>query len=254
VEFGRRSGADLKLPTSTFIQRFRLNKTLLLFGVLVVSAFAEPPGQVVNNFAAATQASDALLRGATMSVDIAAAVPRLEKQATLHGLRRISGDGAVTYDSLQLGGDESVRRQVIARFLTAETNSARERDPKALAIHPDNYKFQYKSTEEIAGRTAYVFHVKPKRKREGSFQGDIWIDSETYLPLRESGKVLQHSIFLRRITLVRSFRIVDRTAFPENTDVDIDTRLVGKAQLKVVFRNIMFATSHRHDPSQTAVQ
>ena len=99
-----------------------------------------------------------------------------------------------------------------------------------------------------------MFRVKPKRKREGSFDGEIWIDAMSYLPLRESGRVLEHSIFLRRITFVRTFRIVNRTALPEHTDVNIDTRLVGKAHMRVDLRDVLFAGAEKTLNVPTTVQ
>ena len=188
---------------------------------------------VLNRFAAASTQSEQQLRGSNMSVDIVAEVPRLEKKASLQGIRAVSNAGAVTYSSLQLTGDSSVKHEIIARYLAAEENVGGERDLKLLALTPANYKFHFRSIENLDGKPAYLFSVKPRHKREGSFDGNLWIDQKTSLPLRESGRVIQHSIFLRRLTMTRRFRIVDRAAVPERTDIEIDTRLVGKAQMTV---------------------
>lgn len=168
-----------------------------------------------------------------MNVEIVATVPQLDKTASLQGIRKVLDDGAIAYDSLLLSGDESVRHQVIARYLAAEENRDHQHDPQALALTPANYKFQFRNTDSLDGRKAYVFGVKPRHKREGSFQGDLWIDAATYLPLRESGRVMAHSIFLRRLTMVRKFQIVDRVAFPETTEIDIDSRVAGHAKMSV---------------------
>jgi hypothetical protein len=219
-----------------------LLKPLLIFLPLAMSA-AEAPEGVLNSFTAATSQSDRELRGARMDVRIFANVPSLDKTASLQGVRKVLDDGAVTYDSLLLTGDESLRHQVIARYLEAEENRGGEHDFQALALTPANYKFQFQRTEVLEGRSAYVFRVKPRHKREGSFQGDLWIDATTYLPLRESGRVVAHSIFLRRLTMVRKFRIVDHVALPETTELDIDTRIAGHAQMRVELRNMAKAVS-----------
>lgn len=168
-----------------------------------------------------------------MSVAIVAGVPRLDKTATLQGIREVSRAGAVTYSSLQLSGDSTVRHEIIARYLAAEENVGGARDLSLLALTAANYKFKFRTRETIEGTEAYLFSVKPRHRREGSFEGNLWIDTKTNLPLRESGRVIQHSVFLRRLTMVRKFRIVDHTAFAERTEIEIDTRLVGKANLVV---------------------
>jgi hypothetical protein len=206
--------------------------TLIL---LAIPAFAEDAmhEDVLDSFQAASTQSEQQLRGSSMTVDITAQVPRLEKTASLQGIRAVSNEGQVTFSSLQLSGDNSVRHEIIARYLSAEENVGGERDLRLLALTPANYKFRFHSIEKVDGADAYLFSVKPRHKREGSFEGNLWIDTKTSLPLRESGRVIQHSIFLRRLTMVRKFRIIDRTAVPERTDIEIDTRLVGKAQLTV---------------------
>ncbi len=189
-----------------------------------------------------------------MSIDITATVPRLEKTASLQGIRKISSGGAVTYDSLQLSGDPSVRHEIIARYLAAEQNLGHEHDLQLLALTAANYKFRYRTCETLEGRQAYVFKVSPRHKREGSFDGDLWIDAESFLPLRESGKIVQHSIFLRRLTMVRKFRIMDRMAVPISTDLNIDTRLVGKAQMTVKLHDVSLATQTGNLLAPIAVQ
>ena len=189
-----------------------------------------------------------------MSIDITATVPRLEKTASLQGIRKVSCGGAVTFDALQLTGDQSVRHEVIARYLSAEQNLGHERDLELLALTPANYKFHYRTVENLDGRRAFVFKVTPRHKREGSFDGDLWIDAVSYLPLRESGRIVQHSIFLRRLTMVRKFRIIDRMAVPERTDLSIDTRIVGKAQMTVKLHNVSLASQTGNLVNVTAVQ
>ena len=199
---------------------------------------------VLSSFTAASIQSEQQLRGSTMSVDIVAQVPRLEKTASLQGIRAVSTEGAVSYSSLQLTGDSAVRHEIIARYLAAEENIGGEHDTKLLALTRANYKFHFRNIETVDSQQTYLFSVKPRHKREGSFEGSLWIDAKTSLPVRESGRVIQHSLFLRRLTMVRNFRIVDRTAFPERTDIEIDTRLVGKAQMTVKLSGLPPSNPH----------
>jgi hypothetical protein len=221
--------------------------SLLLMGVQ--SFAAETPDNVLNGYAMASTRSDQQFRGASMNVDIVASVPSLEKTASLQGIRKISGAGAISYDSLHLSGDGSVRKEIIARYLSAEENRDNVRNLSSLALTPANYKFQYQKIVDIEDHQAYLFRVRPRHKRQGSFDGSIWIDAETYLPLWESGRLIQHSIFLRRLTLTRKFRIIDRRlALPESTNLDIETRLVGRAQMTVKLHDVSLAHQPGNEP------
>jgi hypothetical protein len=74
------------------------------------------------------------------------------------------------------------------------------------------------------------------------FKGELWLDAETCLPVRESGRFVKSpSIFLRRIEFVREYDIRDGVAIPRQIESTVETRLVGKAELTVRFHNISLA-------------
>jgi hypothetical protein len=76
------------------------------------------------------------------------------------------------------------------------------------------------------------------------FKGDLWLDAETCLPVRESGRLIKlPSIFLRRIEFVREYEIREGLAVPRSIESMVDTRLVGKAELTVRFQNFSLSES-----------
>ena len=174
-----------------------------------------------------------------MEVDIDANIPRLKKSGRMQAWRFISKLGQITYRVLRFEGDSTVKRDVIARYLAAE-QEARKQYPAALAISPDNYRFKYKGTADYAGRTAHVLQVTPKQKRVGLFRGELWIDSQTYLPLREWGEMVKSpSVFLKNVYFVRDYYIQDGMAVPRRVLSDISTRLVGKVQMTIWFDHVV---------------
>ncbi len=179
-----------------------------------------------------------------MEVEIEASLPQLKKQGRLHALRRISQLGRITYEMLRFEGDSSVKSQVIARYLAADMQTQAENDP-GLALTTANYKFQYKRVETgDNGRPVYVFHLTPKKKRVGTFRGDLWLDAETCLPVRESGRLAKNpSIFVKRIDFVREYDIQDGLAIPRQIQSTTETRLVGRAELTVRFHDVALAAS-----------
>jgi hypothetical protein len=170
-----------------------------------------------------------------MEVSIDAALPKLEKRGRLRALRKISRLGQITYKALGFSGDNTVKQEVITRYLAAES-AARENG--TIAITPANYKFRYAGRIIQRGVTMLVLEVTPKKKAVGLFKGELWIDLDTGMPIRESGQFVKTpSIFLKKIAFVRDYELRDGVAFPVHIQSTVDTRIVGKAQLDINFSN-----------------
>jgi hypothetical protein len=192
-----------------------------------------PPDFIVENYCAATRAQSQALKDASMEVEIAASLPKLKKQGKLHALRRISALGRITYSMLRFEGDGTIKSQVITRYLTAEAEAQRDQ-PASLAVTPENYKFKYKGQASLDGRPVHIFQVTPKQKRQGLYKGDLWIDAATFLRVQESGYLVKNpSIFLKKIAFIRRYVIQNGIAVPRQIQTEIQTRLVGKAELTI---------------------
>ena len=192
----------------------------------------------MEHYCAATRGQDQLMQGSSMDVEIAASLPKLKKQGKLHALRRVSALGRITYEKLRFEGDSTVKKQIINRYLSAEAEA--QQDPSfSVAITPENYKFKYKGKAQLEGRDTHLFEVTPRHKRQGLFQGQIWIDSATYLRVQESGYLVKSpSVLLKRIAFVRKYDIRDGIAVPRREQSVVDTRLgVGKAEMTIEFSN-----------------
>jgi hypothetical protein len=212
-------------------------------GLLAGTVNPVQPAGVLDTYTAASSVQSARLRGASMEVEIEASLPKLKKHGRLQALRRISRLGRITYEIIHFEGDKSIKNDVIARYLTADTQ-VQPNDGAAVAVTPANYKFKYRGMAEKDGRTVYVFQLTPRKKRVGLFKGDLWLDAETCLPVRESGRLVKlPSIFLRRIEFVREYEIREGLAVPSSIESMVDTRLVGKAELTVRYQNFSLAES-----------
>ena len=135
---------------------------------LVVSASSEAPASgsdaIVENYCAASKRQAEMVSSASMEVDISGSIPKLKKQGKLHALRHISRLGRITYDALKFQGDDTVKRNLIARYLQAEEQS--QQDP-TIAVTPENYNFKFKGRTLLEARDVYHFEVSPKKKRQG---------------------------------------------------------------------------------------
>jgi hypothetical protein len=191
----------------------------------------------VDRYVSAVQVQQAHPQAVSMDVDIDAQLPKLKKHGRLHALRFITRVGQIFYNRPHYEGDSTVKKEVIARYLEAETQ-ARTEYSGAMAITPVNYKFKFKGPADYGERRVYVFQVSPLKKRMGLFKGELWIDQQTYLPLREWGELVKNpSVFLKNVYFVRDYYIYDGISIPRRLISDVSTRLVGKAQLTIWFDN-----------------
>lgn len=214
-------------------------RVLLPFVVVCVSVAADSPGvlpdTIVENYCVASRHQDEALKAASMDVDFAGAIPKLKKQGKLHALRHISSLGRITYDMLRFEGDNTVKKEVIARYLSAEMQG--QNDP-SIAVTPANYKFKYKGHNQLEGRDVHMFQVAPKQKRQGLFKGEIWIDAATYLRVQESGYMVKNpSILIRKIAFTRRYEIRDGISVPRQVQSVTDTWVTGRVELSADFSN-----------------
>src|SRR5205085_11403805 len=79
------------------------------------------------------------------TVEIDASLPKLQKSGRLRAVRRLLPLGKPEYQVLETAGDQTVRQQVIIRYLSAEARAAAI-PASSVAVTPANYKFRYKGS------------------------------------------------------------------------------------------------------------
>ncbi len=175
-----------------------------------------------------------------MELEIEANLPGLHRSAKLRAVRS-SEAGRSRFQMLESEGDARVRREVIARYLALEEEGEAGAGP-ASAISPANYKFRYQGMAGYGGQTAYVYRLDPKRRRTGLFKGELWLDPETGVVLREWGRFVKSpSWFVKHLDFVRDFsmeRRDERSWVVRRLIVTADTRLVGRAEMTIWFARV----------------
>lgn len=199
---------------------------------------APPPETILQQYCAATRGQDQLMQASSMDIEIAASLPKLKKHGKLLALRRVSALGRITYEKLRFEGDGTVKKQIINRYLSAEAE-AQEDQSLSIALTPENYKFKYKGKTRLEGRDTHLFEVSPKHKRQGLFQGRVWIDAATFLRVQESGYLVKSpSVLLKKVAFIRTYQIRDGISVPRQEQSVVDTRLgIGRAEMTIDFRN-----------------
>ncbi|MEO8129697.1 MAG: hypothetical protein ABJF23_12485 [Bryobacteraceae bacterium] len=197
----------------------------------------DPGAEIVAKYLTSSQKQQETLRGMQMEVQISADLPKLHKTGKMSALRVISKLGKISYKMLGFSGDDTVKKDVIARYLSAETET--QRNNSEYAITPANYRFKYKGFLEQSGNQIYLFELKPRKKRIGLFKGELWLDAKTCMPIKEEGEFVKNpSVFLKKVEFVRDYQIQDGVAIPKHIESKVDTRIVGRADITIDFTNL----------------
>ena len=202
---------------------------------------------IVGKYVGATERQQEALRGAQMEVDIDAKLIKLQKQGRLRAMRMISQLGQITYRALGFSGDNTVKQEVITRFLAAESEG---RENGTISITPSNYKFKYKGKMEWYGRSLVILQIQPRRNAVGLFKGELWVDSETGMPMREAGQFVKTpSIFLKKVVFVREYDLKDGMSIPRHLASTVDTRIAGRAEMQIEYSHFLMAGQKPTDPA-----
>jgi hypothetical protein len=133
----------MNIGSSYFEKVFGLKALLLLLTATL--AFAGSPAEaldsssdsvgseIIDRYVTNTQAQQAGLRGLQMDMEIDAALPKLKKTGKLEALRSISKLGQVTYQGLKFIGDNTIKNDVIVRYLSP---NGRRRTSQPWRLHP----------------------------------------------------------------------------------------------------------------------
>ncbi len=184
-------------------------------------------------FARFVSQSGQIQAAAVTDIEITASLKQMGKQGQLEAIRRPGLAGALEYDVVRSQGDSTVKQQVIARYLAIE-QQASARPSSRVAITTGNYKFRYAGSIAGSGYRFYVFEIKPRHRRDGLIDGQIWIDGATGALVHQEGRLAKRpSLFIRSIEMIRDAGPRVQSPYLSVTRVDIETRLFGAAELTI---------------------
>ena len=145
---------------------------------------------------------------------------------------RLGKPGQTIYRGLRFTGDGLIKTQVIARFLAHDTNPPEHAED--IAVTPRNYIFTFNRALDYNGLTAYVFLLKPRRKRTELFRGELWLESATEARLRIWGDLVKSpSIFVSSIRFVEDYQTVSGCTEPLRLLFTARTRIAGTVEMTV---------------------
>ena len=82
----------------------------------------------------------------------------------------------------------------------------------------------------------------------------MWLDGDTGMPVREAGEFVKSpSVFLKKVAFVRDYEIRDGVSYPSSIQSTVDTRLIGKAELSILFTNVSYPETDSDYDSETPI-
>lgn len=212
---------------------------------------ANPGDEVLEQYLENSREQRLSLRNVSMTVEIEADLPSLQKRGKLHALRQVSKLGKITYRVLGFDGDNMVKKDVIARYIEAEVKNSDSVKRDAMAVNAENYKFKYRGMYGSGDWKLHLFEIKPRKRRLGLYQGWLWINADSGLPVRESGRLVKNpSMFLKRVDFLKDYSMQNGIAVPSRIESEIVTRLVGTAKLVIEFGDFSFGESEQRLAAQ----
>ena len=221
---------------------------ILLSIVLVLPGYSAETTEyqgsaLIDRYRAALASQQEALRNLSMEVHMEGRIPKLKKEGKMSAMRRISALGKITYKVLGFWGDDTVKKEVMARYMTAEVEAAskpeKTDDTHSIAITPENYEFKYKGLTSRENSNVHVFELKPRHKRLGLFKGELWLDPETCLPIREGGRLVKSpSVWVKKMEFARYYEIKDGVSYLRRMETKTETRIVGRAELNIEYANV----------------
>lgn len=201
----------------------------LLFPQSVSAASKIDDGSAILDLYTAGLAGQHSLDILPVTVEIDATLPKLDKKARVEAIRRWAG-GHRKYQFVSVEGDSFVRNEMIARYFAIDTEAA----PIAAPITKSNYKFRFVANYVTPHGAVSIFHITPRRKKQGMIDGELWIDDYSGQVTHLAGRLVKSpSILLRHIDILQETDIRDGVTTFRQTHLSIDTRFTGRAELTI---------------------
>lgn len=198
------------------------------------SEFATELEAVLARYEAAVPRQNQAMLGAQMTVEYEARFTELHEQGRWRMLRSVSRLGEISFRAISgFVGDDRVRKELILRSMEEEQ---RAKAYGAFSVTAADYKFELNAIlRRPNARKIYVLDVTPRRKAPGLFQGQVEIDGETGMPLRESGKLVKNPHWiLSNVRFSREYELRNGISVVKHFESRATVRFLGIGPAEII--------------------
>jgi outer membrane lipoprotein-sorting protein len=161
---------------------------------------------------------------------------KLKKRAEMTVRVRCDQDGTKHFDVVSEDGWKAAHKHVLHKMLESESDASRPEMRATAKLIPANYDFAVVGTEQVAGRTAFVLELSPKRKEKYLFRGRIWVDAEDFALVRAEGSPAKNPSFWTKSThFVQLYQKNGMQWFPLSTQSVTDARIFGSTDVNIEY-------------------
>lgn len=130
-----------------------------------------------------------------------------------------------------------MEEKIVRKMLDGEVAFAK--DSRLSDITPENYDFRLNREDENSGRRCYVLDLIPKRKSKNLLRGSIWVDAQTYLPLRVEGEPTQNpSWWVTDARIVLLYSYVGPMWLQTSSEATANVRIIGRSTM--IWRDVRY--------------
>jgi outer membrane lipoprotein-sorting protein len=161
---------------------------------------------------------------------------KLKKRAEMLVKVKGDADGTKHFEIVSEDGWKSANSHVLRKMLESESETSRPQVRATSKLNSTNYEFEILRVDALAGRTAYVLNVKPKRSEKYLFQGLIWVDAEDYALVRAEGSPAKNPSFWTKSThFVQLYKKAGPLWFPLSTQSVTEARIFGTTDVNIEY-------------------
>ena len=166
-------------------------------------------------------------------VKIEASIPNLEKKGHMVAEKTLAPNGHISYEMKSFEGDNTIKKDVIGRYLSSEQETS---EAPTIGINAQNYRFKFKRKDRFGEHAAVVFDLNPRKNAVGLFKGELWLDEDSGLTLRETGRLVKNpSVIFKTLDFTRDYAFKNGFPYLALQDSEADTRVIGKVLVRMEF-------------------
>ncbi len=178
------------------------------------------------------------LAGYSDTTIIQAELPDSRQRGEFELKRTYAAPRTLKFTPVRFLGDSFVKTNIIARLLQGEVTHVSKQKGAETALNEQNYKFSFKSVEQIDDRPMYVFNVKPRKKHPGLFKGRIFLDPFTGSLRRAEGTMIKSpSWFVKKVEFVQDYDDISGFILPVRLHSVAKARIIGRTIVDVIHRD-----------------
>lgn len=141
-------------------------------------------------------------------------------------------------------GSGFIRTHVFQRLMARETAKSGNRNDSDALITPANYKFEIDRKEQVGSYECIVVHAVPRYKKTSLFEGEIWIDKQTFAIVKIRGHLAKSpSFWIKRVEFERAYGKVGGFVVLLRETAAADIRIYGRRTLTVDCKDYAFRDS-----------